>query len=424
MTNILTHLPAVQASKYKNGHTALRYVPYGKTDVVDMDWSEFDSVVDRAASAFINLDVERQGMVAVFSPNRPESVIVDFAAYAVRAVPVSIYATSSPDQVKYILRDSASTIVFVGDAHQFFTVAEIAADCASLKHIVVYDPRAEVPGRVGNCDVHKWSDFLAMADGAGHRQAAERTAEATPDDVATLIYTSGTTGEPKGAVLTHRCFDAVMRIHRQRLDYLTDADRSLSFLPMCHIFEKAWTYFCMYTGMTVTVNEDPRAVTDALLRERPTCMCAVPRFWEKAYAAINDKIEHAPWYKRLIFRRAIEIGRRRNLHYRRLGLKVPAWLERRYRFYDRIVLAPARRAMGVDKGRLFPTAGAPLSSHITEFFIAAGVPLIVGYGLSETSATVTCYPTTGYVVGSVGTRMPEVEVRIGQDNEIQVKAQR
>ena len=195
----------------------------------------------------------------------------------------------------------------------------------------------------------------------------------------------------------------------------------MCFLPLSHIFEKAWTYFCIYIGVEVYINTDPREIQSVIKQVRPTCMCSVPRFWEKAYAAVQERISAMNPAMRLIVKRAIAIGRRRNLHYKRLGLKVPSWLEARYRFYDRLVFSTLRRAMGVDRGNIYPTAGAPLSTNIIEFFQAAGVNIIIGYGLSETTATVSAYPFAGYEIGSVGKAIEGIEVKIGEENEILVK---
>lgn len=422
MTNVLTNLPERQATKYAT-REAFRY----KDNLDDREWKiktwdEFATETGNVAAALELLGLHEKDMLAVFSANRPESLAVDFGAYANRIVPVSLYATSSADQVCYILNDSRSRAVFVGDRRQYDIVRSVASECESLEHIIIYDPSVK-PDRDDRIGMN-WDAFVKLGAAAGEmcrNEVAARRNRATPDDIATLIYTSGTTGEPKGAVLTHANFNAAMAIHHERLTMLDDTDTSVSFLPMSHIFEKAWTYFCLDSGIRVAVNEDPRDIRDALLQLRPTCMCSVPRFWEKAYNGVMEKSARLGLVKRALFKRAIAIGTRRNLHYRRLGLPVPKWLETRYRFYDKRILAPIRRAIGVDRAKLLPTAGAPLSPAITEFFIAAGVPLIIGYGLSETTATVTCYPSVGYVVGSVGTTMPRVEVRIGQKGEILVK---
>ena len=252
-------------------------------------------------------------------------------------------------------------------------------------------------------------------------EVARRSAAAKTDDIATLLYTSGTTGDPKGAILPHSCFNAAIEIHHERLTMLSDADTALCFLPLSHIFEKAWTFFALDCGIRVYVNRDPKAIQNTIREVHPTCMCSVPRFWEKAYAAIQEKMGRMKPVSRFMCARALKIGRKRNLDYVRRGLKVPTMLEARYQFYNKRVFEKVKRIMGIEHGNIFPTAGAPLSPAITEFFRTMGVPIVIGYGLSETTATVSCYPTVGYEIGTVGTVLPGIEVKIGADNEILVK---
>lgn len=387
-----------------------------------MTWSDMRGTVREVAAALDILGVEPQDTIAIFSGNRAEVLMTDFAAYANRAVPVSIYSTSSPEQVSYIVRDAGATVIFVGNEAQYRIVRSVMHECPTLKHIVTYEA---ITPDAGDLVTMSWSHIAelgAHVTEATRRRVDGRTAAATPDDLATLIYTSGTTGEPKGAMLTHASFDAAMEIHRERLTMLSDADTSLCFLPLSHIFEKAWSYFCLTQSMQVYVNEDPKEITRSMREVNATCMCSVPRLWEKAYAAINGKLNAMPPLRRWIARRALAIGRRHNLRYVRRGVRAP-WLTRRmYAMADRMVLAPVRRAMGVDNGNIYPTAGAALSDRICEFFHSLGVNIVIGYGLSETTATVTCYPVRDYAIGSVGTVMPRLEVRIDDnDSEILVK---
>ncbi|MDE7387195.1 MAG: long-chain fatty acid--CoA ligase [Muribaculaceae bacterium] len=385
-------------------------------------WRQFGHTVDCAAAALETLGIEATQRIAIFSANRAGCLMADFAAYALRVVPVSLYATSSPEQVRYILNDSGARLIFVGNNTQLQAVLGIAADCPALEHIVGLSDSVTAPAdepRYLSID-----NFLALGRAASpdcHRAVSQRRAEALDTDIATLIYTSGTTGEPKGAILPHSCFNACLDAHRRWLVNVTDRDTSLCFLPLSHIFEKAWTYFCLWRGTAVYINTDPREIQTAIRQVRPTLMCSVPRFWEKAYAAVQERIAAMKPLQRLMVKRALAIGRRRNLHYHRLGLPVPKWLETRYRFYDRLVLSTMRRVMGVDRGNMFPTAGAPLSPAIIEFFHTCGINIVIGYGLSETTATVTAYPFTGWQLGSVGTPIDCVDVKIGADSEILVK---
>lgn len=417
--NILTSLPPDGASMHPD---AIVFHGQKSGEWHPTTWSEFDTDVMNAAMALETLGLEVQQRVAVISSNRPGCLVVDFAAYALRAVPVSLYSTSSADQIKYIVNDSGAGIIFVGSNSQLASVREIAPECPGLQHIIGLADSVDDPGDEPR--FMTWSNFLELGKAASPDCRAEverRRAAALPEDIATLIYTSGTTGEPKGAILPHSCFNACLDIHRRWLTNVTDKDVSMCFLPLSHIFEKAWTYFCLWKGVRIYINTDPREIQNTITEVRPTCMCSVPRFWEKAYSVIQERIASMNPVMRMLVKRAVATGHRRNLHYKRLGLKVPGWLETRYRFYDRMVFKTIRRAMGIDNGNMFPTAGAPLSNKIVEFFKSCGVNIVIGYGLSETTATVSAYPFVGYEIGTVGTPIEDVQVKIGEHNEILVK---
>lgn len=420
MDNILTHLTQTQAQKYGNRRAIGYYTPEDGL-LEPLDWIQVADKVSSLAAGLLRMKVDVQECIAVFSDNSREVVMTDFAAYLVRAIPVSIYATSSHDQVKYIINDTKASILFVGDERQYLMALRIADECKSIRQIIRY---GNLPKSHHDACSISFDELLNIGHEASidiKNEVTSRSKAAEAEDIATLIYTSGTTGEPKGAMLPHSCFNAAMHIHDKRLLTLSDADTSLCFLPLSHIFEKAWTYFCLYRGIYVTINRDPKAIQKPIRTVRPTCMCSVPRFWEKAYLAIEEQLAKMSPLKRRMVRYALKIGQRRNLDYLRLGLKVPSLLESRYRFFDKRIFSPLRKALGIDKGNLFPTAGAPLSPEIVRFFHSVGINIVIGYGLSETTATVTCFPQIGYIIGSVGTVMPEIDVKIGADNEILVK---
>ena len=422
MYNILTDLTTRQSLRY-GSREAISFRDRETKQWVSMSWDELHKKVTDFACALEIMGIEPQTMVNVFSANCPEILITDFACYRNRAIPVSLYATSSREQVEFIINDSGASMIMVGDQKQYDIVREVVSNCPTLKTIVTYDESIVLD--TDDKMTMRFSSMLKLGEAAGDacRDAVDaRCASAKNDDIATLIYTSGTTGEPKGAILPHSCFNAAITIHHKRLDTLSDRDRSLCFLPLSHIFEKAWTYYCLDFGITVAINDNPKEIQTTIREIKPTCMCSVPRFWEKVYTAVQEKIAKMTGFKKFMVERALKIGSIRNLKYARLGKRAPRWIETQYKFFDKRILSVMRKAIGINEGNIFPTAGAPLSANIVEFFHACGVNIVIGYGLSETTATVTCFPTTGYEIGTVGTVLPEIEVKIGVDNEILVKA--
>lgn len=419
MRNILTDLPSRQAEKY--GERGAVYYREGSDPWAPVSWNLFAGRVEAVACALAGLNVGETDVMAVYSANCPQILTGDFAAFANRAIPVSIYATSTLEQVVYILNDTKAAIIFTGDQRQYEIARRAMEQVATLRQIITYRDVTLEEGDSTTITFEHLVETGMQASAECRAEVARRRAAATPDDIATLLYTSGTTGEPKGAVLPHSCFNAALEIHRDRLTMLSDADTSVSFLPLSHIFEKAWTYFCLYMGIRVWVNHDPREIQATVAEVRPTCMCSVPRFWEKVYSAVQEKLAAMPGPMRAISMRALKIGARRNLEYVRTGKKVPMRLAAEYSILNRLVFDKLRKAIGIENGNIFPTAGAPLSPKIVEFFHACGINIVIGYGLSETTATVSCFPEIGYEIGTIGTVLPGIQVRIGHHSEILVK---
>ena len=420
MQNEFVSLISNQAKKYGN-REALRYRDYLTDQWTSLSWNSFKQDIERCANALLHAGVEPQGKVGVFSQNCPEILITHFASFYNRAIPVPIYATSSKDEAAYIINDSGATVLMVGDQAQYDIAMELFDECPNLKLVVVMNTKVEVEL---SKRVTTWRKFLSDGGQAGElaRSAlAKRMDEGRPDDLMYLIYTSGTTGQPKGVMLTHSNFSAAMMAHGMRLTYVDDNDVSLSFLPLSHIFELGWTMYCLIHGLVVAINYDPRDIQRTVKEVSPNCMCSVPRFWEKVYTAIMDNVSGAKPVVKTLFKTAIRIGKARNIKYVRNGQKAPYLIEKQYQYFEKKVYSRLRRAIGVENGKLFPTAGAMLSDSITELLHAVGINIVIGYGLSETNASVCFYPNTGWELGTIGEPIPGVKVKIGEQNEILVK---
>lgn len=421
MQNEFVSLISNQAKKYGN-REALRYRDYLTDQWTSLSWNSFKQDIERCANALLQAGVEPQGKVAVFSQNCPEILITHFASFYNRAIPVPIYATSSKDEAAYIINNSGATVLMVGGQEQYEIAKQLFAECPKLKLLVVMNTNVNVDANLKN--VTTWRKFLSEGGQAGElvRSAlAKRMDEGRPDDLMYLIYTSGTTGQPKGVMLTHSNFSAAMMAHGMRLTYVDDNDVSLSFLPLSHIFELGWTMYCLIHGLVVAINYDPRDIQRTVKEVSPNCMCSVPRFWEKVYTAIMDNVNGAKPVVKTLFKTAIRIGKARNIKYARNGQKAPYLIEKQYQYFEKKVYSRLRKAIGVENGKLFPTAGAMLSDNITEMLHAVGINIVIGYGLSETNASVCFYPNTGWELGTIGEPIPGVKVKIGDQNEILVK---
>ena len=409
-----------QAEKYKNRSAVQHRDKQGKWQKIS--WIELSEYVRLASQAMVEFGIKEQENIGICAQNMPECFYTDFGAFGVRAIPVPMYATSSPAQIEYIVRDANIHFLFVGEQLQYnnaFRVQQENADI--LKRLIIFDP-AVVRNPNDNTSIYM-EEFLRLGDNDfAETEVKVRRSHATDEDLAAIVYTSGTTGESKGVMLAHSCFMELFRIHDMRLPEVNDNDLSMCFLPLTHIFERAWSYYCLHNGVEVAVNLDPKKIQETLIEVCPTLMCNVPRFWEKIYSGVQDKIANSSNLLQKVFRRAIKTGREYVLEYRRIGKSAPLWLSFRFHFYDITVFTLLKKVVGLKRGRVFPVAGAPLADNIAEFLLSVNIPIRYGYGLSETSATVCFYPKVDYTLGSIGTVMPEVQVRIDpENNEILVK---
>lgn len=409
-----------QAEKYGN-RTALKHRDNATGKWLKISWREFSDKVMLTAKVMAEFGIKVQENIGVYSQNMPQCLYTDFGAYGNRVVSIPMYATNSPGQIEYIINDAKIRTLFVGEQLQYNNAFKVQKDSKYLERLVVFDPAVKMNPE-DKTSIY-FDDFLRLGDNAHAESTVKiRMTEAVPEDLATIIYTSGTTGESKGVMLPHSCYLEAMRIHDVRLPLVTDKDLSMSFLPMTHIFEKAWCYYCLHKGVTIAINQDPKMIQKTLPEVHPTLMCNVPRFWEKVYAGVHEKINSASPAMKKIFLDAIETGRRYNLEYKNKGIPAPCSLKLKFQFYNKTVFTLLKKVLGIERGRFFPVAGAPLSDTINEFLQSVNIPIAYGYGLSETTATVCFYPGIGFQFGSIGEVMPGVQVKIDPgNNEILVK---
>ena len=381
-----------------------------------ISWEKLGTITTQLSKALLQQGVAPQQTVGILSQNTPQWTLTDLACLQIRAVTVPIYTSNTAEQALYVMNHAEIKFLFVGDEKQYLKALEVADQCPSLQKIILFDDHIQLKEQ--KYSIH-WTDFLAFGNNDALDDALQQRIDSRDlSDLFTVIYTSGTTGEPKGVMLTYENLAYQMLGHSQRLE-VDETDSSLSFLPLTHVYERAWTFFCLYKAVVVYYLEDTNLVREALAEVRPTLMCAVPRFYEKIFATVHDKADAASFGKRMLFKLAVKTGRR-VLTLKEQNRKPSFLLKKAYNFFDKMVYTKLKAVLG-GRIKFMPCGGANLEPSIGRFFQSIGINVKLGYGMTETTATVSCWGDNRFNLQSVGTLMPNVQVRIGEDNEILVK---
>ena len=415
-SSYLSRLVPQQAEKYGN-KVVLKYRDYATATWIPVTWTQFAATVRQVSNALLALGAEVQENVGVFSQNKPECLYVDFGAFADRVVTIPLYATSSEAQVHYILEDASIRFLFVGEQYQYDVAYRVQNLCRSLKQIIIFDP--EVKRAPGDQNSIYFDEFLkGGGEGKYQEEVDKRTADAVSSDLANILYTSGTTGDSKGVMLHHSNYEAAFAGHKARLKELGENDVVMNFLPFTHIFERAWSYYCLDRGCLLCINLRPQDIQKTIKEVRPTAMCSVPRFWEKVYAGVLEKINETTGLKKSLMLDALRVGKAHNIDYLMNGKTPPVMLHMKYKFYERTIYSLLKKTIGIDNGNFFPTAGAAIPEKVAEFVHSVGINMVAGYGLTESTATVSCEWKDDFRIGAVGRLLPGVEAKIGENNEI------
>lgn len=409
----ITHLLRQQL-KARAEHIALEgfemAAPWDK-----VSWNEFNRISAAIAGTLIANGFEVQDRAVILSHNCPQWTCVDVGVIRARGVVVPVYPTSTLEQAAYIINDAGAKLLFVDNKAQYELACELESLCPTLNCVVVFDKQVTL-----KLPHHQHLDTLLeqTVPEEARTELAAREQSTTLDDLLTLIYTSGTTGDPKGVMLDQRNFASAMRQHQQKIPFSSD-QVSLVFLPLSHVYERGWSFYVLSRGGRNVYLADTQRVKEAIATVRPHTLCVVPRFLEKVYSAVQDKVARAGNGRRKLFAWALSVGERQ-FEVMQGRAKPSAWLSLQWRLADKLVYGKLRAALG-GRLQLMPCGGAALDAKVSAFFAAINLPVLCGYGMTETTATVTCNTLDNRVTGSNGRCMPEVEVRLGAENEILVR---
>lgn len=402
-----------RAAKYGD-RDVFRYRDKDTGAILGIGWIAMMQQSEAISMAMLAEGYGQGSNIGIFCNNCPQWTTTDLAILGIRGVVVPIMATSSRNQIKYIVDETGMQLMFAGGMEQVEVLRWLLDHCDTLKKIVVFDNDANT-----NDDrIITLSAYTAHAGTEDQKTILEKThEELCADDLATIVYTSGTTGEGKGVMLGHDAFVSCFANHDQRL-LVKDTDVSVAFLPLSHIFERTWTFYLLYRGAINFFCENPRQVIDLLPLVRPNLMCTVPRFFEKTFEGIEAEMLRWPSYKQKIFGWATKTGMRVATLKSRQD-NIPAGLKFKYAIADKLVLKKLRSVFGGNI-RFMPCAGAAIRPGLLHFFHGTGLFVNYGYGCTETTATVSCFREDIYDFNAIGSVMPGVSVRIGDGGEIQI----
>ena len=376
----------------------------------EISWTDFRRLVFKTANALREAGINEHDKVAIYADNSAEWIVTDLAILSLGAVTVPIYATNNEQQAEYILNESECKIILVGNQEQYDAAFNILNRNQILKQVIV----AKKSIWIKKEDSQYLEDFI--------KKAAETFEIIAKDDeeLATIIYTSGTTGVPKGVMLTHGNFHKSVEAHFDFFKFKNfEQETSLAFLPLTHIFERSWTLLALYGGAKVYFLENTKLIASALAEVKPTVMCAVPRFYQKIYAGVHEMVNTSSDSKKKIFNWAIQTGAE-VAELRRINKTIPLVLNIKNKIAGMMVFNKIKKKMG---GKLWfmPCGGASVSAEVTQFFEALGIHITVGYGLTETTATLTCFPFHHFEHGSAGIPFGDTTIKIGENDEILAK---